>query len=53
MENLNKLVEQVHCCFVCGALKFREFYSHGHLYRVCFNCLKRKNVQEFFSCTSS
>ncbi len=43
------LAREVNCCFVCQNPKYREFYFRGHLYRVCFNCLKKPNVQEFFN----
>ena len=45
---ITRLVEQFKICFVCGNSKYREFYINDHLYRVCFNCLKKPNVREFF-----
>jgi len=43
------LVKEFQMCFVCGNTKYREFYYNDTIYRVCFNCLKRPNVKEFFS----
>ena len=42
------LKTEAYWCFVCGNKKYREFYFRGHIYRVCFNCLKTRIVKDFF-----